>query len=205
MMRILSRVPEIMRRGRNALRAEYSSSHDYSQLLEESQELRHRLHNVVSSLQAFLDLDDLSLLSNYTGPPSIKSLMHAIRSRSYALALTCGCFINRIISSLGGQTEEIVQESLQFSRSIICIGYIATKYRPLGSLYMLLCLVGSYVATDDLSIQAESIVLMKEYRQDLFGPPLKPPEKGLTWLRDRFRLRESCTYEEARGSDLWFC
>ena len=196
LMRILSRMPIIMRHGRAVLSLKSRDQLTISKLLLACNELHDRLGPVFKSMRSRLDTSDLSLLSEYIGPSSQMAFVHASFSRSYALASMAGCMLNRITCSLGNSVDSLEEESLLFAQEIIVLAHLARKNRPLGSQYMLACLPGAYVATDDPTIKDESAKLMEEYRVDAFGVTSQSPQEELNWLKQRFILRESRAYKE---------
>ena len=200
LMRILSRVPDLIRRGRAALSLVPRDHSALSEYQSECGELRNRLNPILASMRSRLDQSSLSLQSDRFGPASRKAFVHPIIARSYALALMGGCFLNRIASSLGEAMQSLVEESLQYSREIIGLAHLARKYRPMGSQYMLACLPASYVATTDLAIEDQSAALMRDIRMETFGVASHSSQEELNWLKRRFSLKETRPYEDVFDS-----
>ena len=198
MIRILARVPGLMERARKAISMENADSSSQSKLRKECQALGGQLQPIMATARSHLDKNDLSLLSNHVDPPQNTYFVHALRSRSYGFALMVNAILQRISHCLGEDVPDYSDQSRHLAQDIITLAVIARRYRPLGSMYMITCLTAAYVVTDDLTIQNASAALIQQYRTDLSGPNTKSwTSSELDWLRQRFMLRESCTYDEA--------
>lgn len=195
-MRILARVPNLMQRARSAMTTEDVQNTDLQPLKTECQELYSKIELILAAARAYLGKDDISLLSDYTGPPQRMTFVHAFRTRSYGFALMAAILIDCIARSLDNRRQDDSNHLRCFAQEIIELAKIAQVYRPLGSMYMLACLSAAYIATDDSTTQAMSADLLQDYRMDLSGPNTTPLKKELDWLKQRFMLKEIGTYDE---------
>lgn len=196
-MRLLSRMPYLMRRARCTIREKGVGSLAVAQLAKECQELGESLQIHLEKTRAYLDRDDLSMLSHPISSPYLEPTIHAFRLRSYGLALLTGVIINRVTEGLGVITQDTYDQSQYLTEEIIKISMIGRKYRPLGSMCMLPYLSVAYTAADGPERKAICAALINEYRKDFAGADAKPiTDDRLDWLTLRFQLKEQGSYDE---------
>ena len=167
-MTCLARIPELMQRGREALKSSCPAT-----VLE----LNHEVRTLYESFQG--PLADLRSRFNAFDKeavtlPSIdlRNVLHSHYARSYGLGLTIGIIINCLLISLKGGGDHLIlrQEACRMSDEILQLANIVQRYRPLGALYMTICLCAAYVGVVEKDARARIRVVLADYRRDIFGP-----------------------------------
>lgn len=199
----LAQLPDIMHRARTHLQHNSLHGEALSQFANEIRDLRASLQPCIDDARAALDEEDLGLLANYTGDPSLEQTIHAIRSRRYGVILTAGMIINSLGKNFDTDTDpamggfDYAGDSLFMALETLRLAAVARQYKPLGSMYMILCLSIACVATEDAFVNAAGRDLLREYRADFWMMPQPTAlENELFWMKSRFMLMEQGTYEE---------
>jgi hypothetical protein len=161
MLCCLARVPDIMQRGRDTLGAKGQSD----QLREETRSLYETFKVTLSQLQArWIAIETPGAIDEY--PPVVLLQLHAHYQRSYGLGLAIGIILNCVLSAFGSEDSQVMVESTYFAREITALAEQATRYRPLGASYIVLCLMAAWIGNTDKSLRLLIEKLLGEYQQD---------------------------------------
>lgn len=123
-------------------------------------------------------------------PGELRDHIHAHYLRSLGLALGTGIVLNCVLGGLEGTSDCICEASSLWSEEIIHLSQAATKYRPLGSMAMLLCLRIAWMGatSDDAKERIEA--LLHDYTIACLGIPTEGQRAGLTRGMRRFTLQD---------------
>lgn len=182
----LARLPTLMQQAKVALGNEDHPAVSLVACMLEG--LRQHHQHTMLGLRQRLDLEDLGKLATPWCSHPLSSLLYALYSRSYAFSLVAGIALSCLLRRLRGPSSELEQQSVQMALETLDLARHASKYRPLGSMYMLLCLSYAWIATDDHTIQKEAERLLNEYIDDLVGAQANHVDKRLQLLKRRFKL-----------------
>ena len=185
MMRTLAYLPDIMSRGRFALKTPPLLCSSLTELQQEVRALHESYAECLKSLRdRWQDID----LSQY-GSPRWKAIIHAHFSRSYGMGLCTGIILNCILMGLEGDNDVIRQESSKFADEALALAEIANQYRPLGAVYILVVLVTAWVG----AIEPETREILRErlleFQKDVQGPSANTSVADLKGIEGRFYLR----------------
>jgi hypothetical protein len=186
MMKCLAYLPDLMSRGRQVLK---TPSVPFSSRLEFQQEVRN-LHEsfgvVLKSLRDRCQYMDLSSFES----PRMKAIIHAHFSRSYGMALSTGIILNCILIGFEGDTGGIRQESSMLADESLALAEVANQYRPLGAIYVLVCLVTAWVGAIEPMKREKIRERLLDYQKDVQGPSATTSVADLEALERRFYLEE---------------
>ncbi|KAL8768481.1 MAG: hypothetical protein Q9209_005272 [Squamulea sp. 1 TL-2023] len=118
-------------------------------------------------------------------PAKLRNHLHAHYLRTLALALGTGIIINCVLSGLEGTSDWVSEDSSLWSAEIIDLAQRATKYRPLGSMAMLICLRMAWMGAASTSARTEIEAMLLEYSMACIGAPEK--DSGPASLEQTFR------------------
>ena len=187
MMRCLAQIPDLMHRGRNALRSGSLLPEALLAIREEVRSLHDSFTPVLGSLrERWLHTDD-SIAVQYPDFKAHKAIIHSHYSRSYGLALALGIIFNCMLSTLEVSNESFTTDSEELADEVITLGVVVDQYRPLGTVYMVLCLAAAWVGTKSESKKVALEMHLTAYIRDLQGPSAKPAV-SLTFLEKRFSM-----------------
>ncbi|KAL8813218.1 MAG: hypothetical protein Q9223_007096 [Gallowayella weberi] len=122
--------------------------------------------------------------------PEMAGHMHAHYLRSLGMAMATGIILNCVLSGLEGTTDWIPQESSSWSEEITRLSHLATKYLPLGSMAMILCLRIAWMGAVDLGARREIEDLLLDYDQACLGSPVESLCGDMTRAMRRFTLQD---------------
>ena len=189
MMKCLAQLPDLMDRGRHALRSLSLPDPVLVGIQEEVRDLRHSFGSNLESLRnRWIDTDS-SIAMQYPGFMQQKPIIHAHFSRSYGMALALGIILNCMLAALDGNISEFDEESSQLSNEVLNLAEIVDQYRPLGTMYMILCLVAAWVGTKGWAQRAFLKMRLTSYIKDVHGPSAKGPSADLERIEKRFYLK----------------
>lgn len=193
MMRCAARLPSLMRRGRTAL--DSFDDMKITEVLSDLQALHYSYKTILSQFQAQLGINPTHLTEPELQAPQ-ESLQWMISSRLYGTAITLGIALNCLLQGLEGPSDELAEHSRYMAQDILALARTSTQYRPLGSMYLIICLPFAWIATDDQQIRNEADWWLALYREDFAGLGVGTLNTELAWLKDRFALREVGSYEK---------
>lgn len=185
MMRCLSRIPDIMARGRKTLKGNTK----HQKLVDDVSDLYKELKVILAELHdRFEAVDELV---NANGAPKTATLrqIHCHYQRTYGLALSICVIANCVHAAIDKENTQLIPDSLHFSKEIIAVADGAAIYRPLGASYVELCLVAAWIGAEDGLMRAEVEKSLADYQLDFANEESnKVPVGHLEQLSRQLRL-----------------
>jgi hypothetical protein len=160
-MLCLARLPGLMERGRKVFRGECADPellHDTRTNYQTFKAVLKELHARLAAMQGFI-ANGASELA-----PVVQAHVHY--QRSYAIGLAVGIILGCVLSAIDIEDTELTLELTSFSKEILALAEPATKYRPVGASYMVLCLLAAWVGTTDHSIRSLVERELAEFQRD---------------------------------------
>ena len=187
MMCCLARLPDLMQRGRIALR----TKSNVQIIIAEGRHQYHILKAILSELHDRLNA--VQEPSNDGGPQvaSRSMRLHAHYQRTYGLALAICMFFNCILNALDPNDTVLEMESTHFCRDSLRLAYQASRYRPLGASFVMLCLVGAWCGSRDEATRATVESTLVDYGMDFPGAYTEKLMVELECTSQRLRLLET--------------
>jgi len=174
-VRSLAKVPDIILRGRSALKEQVGLellvaevSHQYVIL----KEMLSELHDLLRSVQALAATANSpsTLPFPTSSSQSAISLMkaHAYHQRVYGLSLAFCMVFNCILKALDPNNTDLDIHSMSFCKEVLELAEQAAVYRPLGASYVTLCLIAAYCCSrEEKATQAVIERVLVDYAMDL--------------------------------------
>jgi hypothetical protein len=180
-MQCLSRIGDLLQRGRDALQAGRST-----------RELRQEttvLYNIMK-----LTLNELHhRLKDYTSaepypfaPIAVKTRAHY--QRTYALGLATAILLNRVLSGLVADSLPLSTEAQRFSKQILALSVQVAEFRPVAASYMTLCLITAWGGAADAATKMQAEEALKDYLGDFAHGEVVLPMGGLESVFRRMKL-----------------
>ena len=190
MMACLAHLPDLMQRGRRALRSQPQPISTLLDLQKEGRALREAFEPNMKSLRERWKDTDSNVAVQYPKYAYLNAIIHAHFSRSYGMALAVGIILNCILAALEKNTDGLREESSHLSEEILHLAEVVDQYRPLGTLYMLFSLVAAWVGATD-PIRKEMVrICLNGYQRDIQGELAKTTSStDLESLERRFYLK----------------
>lgn len=188
MMKCFAQLPDLMRRGRQALKTPTFSFSDLADIQRGMHTLRESFAPHLKGLRERWQETDSSiamLYPEFMRSKAIRGIMHAHFSRSYGMALACEIILNCMLAAIQGNDAPaaLSEESSSLSDEVLHLAGIVNQYRPLGTLYMVVGLLAAWVGAVDPARKAVAKKWLIDYHTDTQGPSNIP----LTFLK-RFEL-----------------
>ena len=196
----ISRLPDLIERGREALYGEGSPTSDLENLREEIRCLREECRLLISDYDHRLTTFDEQQLAGRPIPANIKGHLWVHYQRIQALGLALGVMINCILSALDPHDVSLRKESSQLADRILEIAHAQKPYRPLGALVMIICLCLAWIGSDDEDSANNAEALLLDYELACLGPKAAHTLGDLQRIRRRFTLESEHVYT-ARTED----
>jgi hypothetical protein len=92
--------------------------------------------------------------------------LHCRCQTAYGILLTFAIILNIILHSFEADNAELVEQCANLVNQVIVLAEDASRYRPLGSSSMPLCLVSAWVATNEVSQRGRLEEILAEYQSD---------------------------------------
>lgn len=185
-MACLGRLPELMRRGRVALKqsnstysrndAVYEVQRDVSALYETYQPVLEKLR------KRWRDIDT-NVMCNASFTTVQKRTLHCHCSRVLALGLAIGIVINRLWSAVGNGYPSLQLETRRMAEEILELDEVVRMYRPLGAMTMLLSLGAAWMSTSYTKIKDRIEAMAVDYIRDIDGSGAIVKQEDLDWFR----------------------
>lgn len=174
-MRSLAKLPDIILRGRSALKEQIDLeamvtevNHHYLILTEMLSEL----HNLYRSIQELIADANSPAVISPTASNSMPTLSirkaHAYHQRVYGFCLGFCMVFNCILKALEPNNTDLKIQSMSFTEDVLELADQAAVYRPLGANYITLCLIAAYCCTrEEKATQAVVEGVVIDYAMDL--------------------------------------
>ena len=186
MIKCLARIPSLMQSGRTALKIPWLKSTTVLEVKNEVYLLHEDFQPILNILRARLNDLDLATVSLSV---EVSEMIHAHYTRSYGLGLAIAVVINCILGALEDDNYHLRQESSQMSDEILKLADTVTRYRPLGALYMRLCLSAAYIGASEEHMRTRVMVSLVDYQRDILGPTSNVSSMQMDWAIKRFTLK----------------
>ena len=117
-------------------------------------------------------------------------VMHAHYARSFALQLAIEIILNSSLTALGSvKVVDLAMESSKMSEEIVQLAEEVKEYRPLGALYMVICLTLAWLGANNEDSKSQILGLLLEHQKDTHGATSSVSASGLDWIEKRFTLK----------------
>ena len=190
MMRNMARLPNLLNRGRDALQSPQSSRSDVMHVLHEVEALKEDSQSILDAFRERIQDHRQSTSCEHTeGLPGFWRVMHAHYARSFALQLTIEIILNSSLTALGSVNVDLAMESSKMSEEIVQLAEEVKEYRPLGALYMVICLTLAWLGADNEESKSQILDLLLEHQKDTHGATSSVSASGLDWIEKRFMLK----------------
>ncbi|KAL8664832.1 MAG: hypothetical protein Q9202_002694 [Teloschistes flavicans] len=161
----LACVPDLTRRAKAVMqRRSVLPNPSWANLRHEIDEMRDRSKADIDQLRTRLQEFDPA-----SAPPKYINHLHANHLRILSLALGTGIVLNWILLFLVGSDDVISLESAEWVEEIIFLAEIATQYRPLGSLAMIMGLHFAWFGATETSTKQRINALIRTYERVCTG------------------------------------
>ncbi|KAE8367517.1 hypothetical protein BDV27DRAFT_70252 [Aspergillus caelatus] len=163
MMRCLARVPGI----RNRIAVTMPGDAEFEALRHEARALYESYQPVLTALQARTTSVEtpLAVGSMYR----LCTLLHAQYQRMYGIGLTVAIILNCLARALDPDDPTLPVESTYFAQETILLSDSQVAFRPLGSFYMLICLLTARVGTTDPILRTTVEKALDDYQREFDG------------------------------------
>ncbi|RDL40883.1 uncharacterized protein BP5553_00862 [Venustampulla echinocandica] len=189
MMRCLAHLPSLMERGRYALKESLMSESTILELQSEVLKLRESYGPILSSFRERWESIESSRGTQYPRIFLSETQIHSHYSRTYCMALAINILLNCVLVALGGTNPQVRRETPQFSDEILKLDEVVNKYRPLGAMYMIICLPAAWIGATDPKTKAAIAGCLLKYQRDLYGPTATPSSAEQELLEKRITLK----------------
>ncbi|GAB1196625.1 hypothetical protein APSETT444_005898 [Aspergillus pseudonomiae] len=163
MMRCLARVPGI----RERIAATMPGDAGFESLRQEARDLYESYQGVLTALQARTTSVETPLATG--SMYRMCTLLHAQYQRMYGLGLTVAIILNCLARALDPDDPVLPVESTYFAQEIVLLSDSQVAFRPLGSFYMLICLLTARVGTTDKILRTTAERALDSYQREFDG------------------------------------
>jgi hypothetical protein len=161
MMCCLARLPDIIQRGKKMLRRKCQDPN----LLQEA---RSNYQKMMAILEEFLcrKVEMQKKIETEHIRASHARMIDAHYQRTYALGLSVSIMLNCVLCAIDIEDSSLLPQAEHFAKETVGLSKAASLYRPLGSSYMVLCLMAAWGGTTDHSIRLSIEKELDHYVQD---------------------------------------
>ena len=170
LMVCLGRLPELMQRGRAAIKLPpHSRTAEVRKLQREVSALYQTYQPVLERVRERWKGVESSVLRNDAYNAVQKRTLHCHYARIVGLGLAVGIAINCALLSLNSSRGSLRDEIKRMVDDVVELELTLKEYRPLGALMMTMCLGAAWVGTADLEMKQRIEALALEYQRDIDG------------------------------------
>ena len=149
------------------------------------------LTDLASETKSTLERCSINLVELRERLNGMTGLVYVDRLRSLSMALFTAIIFGCMYDALSCRPLSSGSVAAQWSREILQLAYIAVKYRPLGSMTMIVCLEVAWVGAADEMIRREIKTLLSEYHRECMGQISEAElTESLAFTARRFLLRD---------------
>ena len=175
-----------MQRGRKALKCPRLEPNTLQEVKHEVYVLHGDFQPILSSLRARLNGIESVTISLSA---EVTNMVHAHYTRTFGLGLAVGIIINSIFCALEDDNHHLRQETLRMSEEILKLADTVSRYRPLGALYMKLCLSVACIDVSEEHTRTRAMNSLMDYQRDLLGPTSNVSSEQINWAIKHFTLK----------------
>lgn len=184
MMRCLANVPNLIQRGRKALREQSGLQMLVSETRCQYQRLTAILRDLHDHLEAAQELS-----YNCHSETSL-TMVHAHHQRMYGLGLIICIIFNCILRALAGSNSGFDTDLDHFCENVLSLAVQAVIYRPLGAGYVTLCLTVAWCGCRDEATRFKIERALDDYRMDITALSAETFKADLEYASRRLSLLE---------------
>lgn len=188
-MGCLCYLPDLMRRGRDALKRPESSRSALLGVISELRSLHQAYQPILKTLREQQRSIDTSVVAGNPSTAGLRRMLHCHHSRMLAFGLAVGIVLDCVLGNLKIDDYGLRQDSAQMSHEIFELAGIVAAYRPLGALSMTLCLSAAWCGVADTETKARIEALIVDYLRDIHGPKAAFATADLEGYLKHFALR----------------
>ena len=161
-MRCLAWAPDLMQRGRTALREQI----DLQMLISETRQQYMVLKVALKDLNDRLNTVQGLSFGSDPHAATLFTRTHSHYQRSYGLCLVICILFNRILKALDANHTGLDEESMRLCEDVLELSQQAAMYRPLGASYIALYLFAAWCGSTDEATRARVEKSLIDYRTD---------------------------------------
>lgn len=195
----LSRLPDLMQRGQDALENPCALRSALLQVTLEARSLHEEYQSVLTELRDRLCGPCGNMFSLSQDTFNLAPILVAHFSRMYGLGLMVGITINSVLIALDPESIHLRQDSSQMAEEILKLAEFSHQYRPLAAMYMLVCLPVAWVGAIRPKTKADIRAMLLDYQRDLKRSKVTISNAELNWLVQRFNLTTPDPYNPCSG------
>ncbi|KAE8372120.1 hypothetical protein BDV26DRAFT_108291 [Aspergillus bertholletiae] len=163
MMRCLARVPGIRARMAKARPGDA----EFESLRHEARALYESYQGTLTTMQARITSVETPLATG--SMYRMCTLLYAHYQRMYGIGLTGAIILNCLARALDPGDPMLHVESTYFAQEILLLSDSQVAFRPLGSFYMLICLLTARVGTTDKILRTTVEKALEEFQREFDG------------------------------------
>lgn len=189
-MQCLAQTPYLMARIDKAERQSEDNSFLLDRLKLEAVTLQTEITSAIETLRVRLvNIHEVSVERPW--------ILHAHYTRMYTFGLAIGIIINCIVGHMVDDKAETREKSSHYAQQIVEMAEAVRPYRPLGTLWMGLCLAMAWVGAPDETRRSEVEDLFVDYQRDLSGSDMR---RSLNRVRHNPFFKKQCQRGGIRGA-----
>ena len=182
MMSTIGRLRTLLQRARRN-RATKAQSHD---VVDELWHCHDVLKGVVAGQKERLLGYEALFVDDATKP--VEGIVHAALQAAYGIGMVVAIVGNTILRALDPEDTLLIVESTQMAVDTLALADAASRYRPLGSGYIALCLGAAWVGVIDEDLKAKLEAKWMEWGPDFIGGLDKVPIREMNWTQRQLLL-----------------
>ncbi|CEO60783.1 hypothetical protein PMG11_05323 [Penicillium brasilianum] len=199
LLQTLSRAPGIMRRARIFLR----TGSDPTGVQDELWALYQACKLDVDKLKQSSVNKDLSLaqaLPHGFHRTWLERVLTVHYDRIYGIGLVITLFFNCMVQALEIHSDAVQADAHHFTEEILVLAETSENLRPVGSGYLIICLITAWAATRDPELRGRVFEWLCEYQSDFSSRQVSQFQQELQWtaehlcLGDPLGLRQELDY-----------
>ncbi|KAB8071942.1 hypothetical protein BDV29DRAFT_178331 [Aspergillus leporis] len=163
MMRCLARVPGIRERTATS----FPGDPEFDVLRDDARSLYETYQGVLTALQA--RTTEIEVPRATGSQHFLLTRLYVHYQRLYGIGLTVAIILNCLLRALDPDDDTLELESTYFAQEIMFISESAKAFRPLGSHYMMVCLLTAWVGTRDVLLRATVEKELNFFQNDFDG------------------------------------
>ena len=188
-MECLVQLPDLMQRGREALKRPDVSRFALLEVRSELRSLYQAYQPILKTIRERLRAIDAGVAAGSSLTSGVRRMIHCHHSRMLAFGLTIGVALACVLGAIEKDSDQLREESAHMSREILELAEVVTVYRPLGALLMTVSLVAAWVGTSDTVLRARIKASLVDYLRDIRGPTAALATADLEGCLKHFTLR----------------
>lgn len=186
----LSKAPNLMRRGREALRM----GTDTSSIRDEVWSIYQDCKINLSTLKHRSVENDFSELYKAASPSGRKFILEygfAHYQRCYGIGLACTLVFNCLLTALSAHDGVIDFDATYLSEEVLALAKRSVIWKPIGSAYVVICVTAAWAATSDPVLRGKLYSVALDFNDDFKLRDERYLERELVQTTEHLRLGTS--------------